>query len=497
MKATMTSFPSNQAGHSIVNSVTEDEDDYVARLPLRERPILPSNASILPPMPASTRWNNSSNTEIQWKNKPSFSQTILPPPPPTRFHSTEHEAQQRMPRSEEHYLNAEAYLSRYERMMNEQEAELAATPSYLQPIFDLFVDLTTSSHPRDRAFKGATSLSKVFTVAELEHILLTIDSAGNDFQSIKTDKQLMMTLRLIVERSSDEEKENATVSLGEVLHCYRASILGSQTLELLPSGSMIRNRAKVRTMEMLETFGHSKVQANKAFSAAPSPKFKRTNETVCKGEQSSKKSSLYLFLAVTALCIGVLGLFLLRNQNMEIHQQQTTQSTLTPTETVSEAVTEMVEEKVHRNKVPINGHANSMSTSNSQKSNFSVRQLTKPALAPAQFARSDFSLKKQLGVNPNEGNLDLDASQPTRSDAVEASTLVVRQVLNNNLSALKTFGGTSAVLYLLVPILTANASWLPTTIAILLATFKGQDIRKWLKKGTKKIVRSLDNWVNA
>jgi hypothetical protein len=481
----MTSFLPSRAGQSIVNSVTEDEDDCINRCLLKERTV-PTQNSILPPLPQSSHLYSKNTTE--WSGH-AFSQNILPPP--TQFHP-EPTVHRRLPPCKE-CLDAEAYLARYERMTNEQEAELAATLAYLQPFFDLFVDLTTE-HPQERAFKGATSLSKFFTVSQFQQILATIEES-DIYQNVKTDKQFMMTLRLIAERSVGGNEENASVSLGEFLQCYRSCIVGAQTLELLPSGSSIRNQAKARTMNMLSTFGYSVTRDDKCGMSPHFSVLKPMDDIKMSKGKTKTKSPLYRFLATMALCVGTLGFWLYSKEKKVMQQQRLIQMESSPNATVSEPMNKTSKEEARQRKPPAKATAKPMlmQAFNNLESSIALQQLTKPVLAPIKSIRTEFGIQKTLGKPKVLSQEDPIKKRTSSNDELG---LAMRKAPQDLLSSFKAIGVSSAVLYLLFPIVTANASWLPTCAAVLLATFKGQDIRSWLVKNTKKLIRGLENMIN-
>jgi hypothetical protein len=137
------------------------------------------------------------------------------------------------------------YLLRYETMVRQQEAEDMATLAHIQPILKRLVKLSgeESGYAEDIMAREIT-----FHQLEKAHAVLEQDSS----ESMTTDRQLMLVLRTLTKKSPETQDE--CLSFAEFYQCYKTVVTGMQTLQYVPSASLVRSRTKDRTLSILSLF---------------------------------------------------------------------------------------------------------------------------------------------------------------------------------------------------------------------------------------------------
>lgn len=294
-----TAVTNNDVNHSIVNSVTNDEDDWVDSRKNSVNSIVNSVTNDEDDWNESR--NNSGGTAVTIQHRPcnyrsafstssmgmnnhqkhdvtmnefnhnkSREQTTSALPPLPMFEPTP---------SSSKFFDQESYLIRYEHMMEEQEMEQISTLSHVQYLLELSEDLLLDG--KDEAYRNHTSRSennnllKEFTFVDLKRVQEKIEHS-NEFDIIKTDKQFLMVLEILCEEKDNstavvnsEEKQDK-ISWAEIIQCYRTCVVGMQTLEIIGSHGTIRKRAKERTLAVLSLYRKSS-SANSSHSLTVSP----------------------------------------------------------------------------------------------------------------------------------------------------------------------------------------------------------------------------------
>ncbi len=158
-----------------------------------------------------------------------------------------------------------SYLLRYETMVRQQEAEEMATLAHLRPLLERiqvlsggrsgnndFSNHNITSFPQSvNIGDDYASLGNEISYQQLKRALEALQ-IENSPEVMTTDRQLMMMLRLLTQKTTDLTEE--TISWGELVMMYKLCILGMLTLQHMPATSLSRNRARERTLAMLSLF---------------------------------------------------------------------------------------------------------------------------------------------------------------------------------------------------------------------------------------------------
>jgi hypothetical protein len=478
-------LPDPLSTRSIVNSVTEDEDDQVHNLNSWKEHVRPRGDFRLPPLlPAHIPSYPPGNATGY--SQPLSQSHILPP----MFKDANNHTSS-LPPLQEPILDTQSYLIQYERMMNEQEIELSSTLSHLQPLFELLERLAS---PRDEYRRGKTAktrmnLSKTFFTRNLSRALEILEEQDG-YESVKADTQFMMTLRIFCDRESSlsgSVRENVTkhrnhvdemVSLGEILQCYRMCIVGMQTLELLPSGSSARNRTKERTLQMLSLFRPSPSESLNSSpihceSPHPTAKFseKRSVQMAKQNEGRSFTLSFLFFLAFVAgaLAVATVSHVVKPNASPTFGPQVPEQPVVLETPPLKDAAQNRT--SVQDVALPVFAPRPS--------SNISFEgSVTMPVLIPIErLKRKSISIARinAFPVIPQE-HLRKEVPFEKKNETAPENAFI-------NHEAVTTFlGGTAAGLYLLAPIIAASPSWLTMGVTFLVTSLGGQTFREWVGK---------------
>ena len=263
--------------HSIVNSVTNDEDDWANSKHNSGRSILRSvtnddDDSIEPE--DNRRHNPMPDQQYPLNYQPEFpnrgtmmindvkhtESTELPKPSLPMF---------RQDPFERNLGEKKFFLIRYEHMMMDQEKEQRSTISHLKFFLKLLMDLQADTkgedsecHPLDDEISEECFLTE-FTIEDLKQAYEKLKNSPQ-YDVLKTDKQFLMVLDILC----DDDKYGPTdihtpatkdskISWAEIIQCYRNCITGMQTLEQIGANSTIRNRAKERTLALLSGYRKS------------------------------------------------------------------------------------------------------------------------------------------------------------------------------------------------------------------------------------------------
>ena len=145
-----------------------------------------------------------------------------------------------------------SYLTRYECMMNEQEKEQTSTISHLKCFFEVLIEIRNNGNDgvdRLQRFDGSKDnyLLTEFSIEDLKKANKKIKESKK-YDTIKTDKQFLMALDILC-----EDEDTSVVVWAEIVQIYRICVVGMQTLEIIGHNSTIRNRTKERTLALLST----------------------------------------------------------------------------------------------------------------------------------------------------------------------------------------------------------------------------------------------------
>ena len=137
------------------------------------------------------------------------------------------------------------YLLRYETMVRQQEAEDMATLAHVRPILKRIEKLSgeDSSYAED-------IMAREITFVQLQRALEALEQDSSE--PMTTDRQLMMVLRTLARKRPENEDE--CISFAEFYQCYKTVVTGMQTLQYVPSASLVRSRTKDRILTILSLF---------------------------------------------------------------------------------------------------------------------------------------------------------------------------------------------------------------------------------------------------
>ena len=266
----------NKISHSIVNSVTNDEDDWLDSRKNSGHSIVNSVTNDEDDDEWIGHRNDSRGVAISIQPRPRNYQSVffkqeiaikglkqtestLPPNPSLSMFERERFANNR--------FDKESFLIRYEDMMNEQEKEQTSTISHLQFFLELLMDLQlvgqdgVNGHQRFDENKDNCLLIE-FSIEDLKHAQKKLQNSEK-YDIIKTDKQFLMVLDILCEDNDDSPEKFSSeimqkqISWAEIVQCYRYCVVGMQTLEMIGSESSIRKRTKERTLALLSAYRES------------------------------------------------------------------------------------------------------------------------------------------------------------------------------------------------------------------------------------------------
>jgi hypothetical protein len=481
MKQTNSTFiPAPLSGRSIVNSVTEDEDElgysYNHHNVWKEL-TCPKEDFVFPTFPPA---HFSSFSSMGGNPQPIHQDSILPP-----FRSSTTQTAMMQLSREPALMDTQAYLTRYERMINEQETELSSTLSHMQPLFELLDYLATptdlNARPLGSVKVKRMNLSKSFATRDLHRALRVLEE-HDGYETVKTDKQFMMALRVLCEHETNTiEFTDESTSLGEILQCYRMCIIGMQTLELLPSG-IVRDRAKDRTLRMLSMFRPSSLPL-----CIPSPSTTEFS-TLHDFEKDTKPPrhrtpASKLFLSFIAGALAVLGFCMFAYpsgfQRIKIDHLTSTLVHEIDTKALMEMKQKMIQGKDLAHPLRSSRYSNCITLE---------RSLSMPVLTRIENLRSNQTFFHSR--RPLSSARDLSKEKLRETIVDERTTAPWKKgSLFNPEAVMKTLGSSTAGLYLLVPIVTATPSWLAMAGTFLVACIGGQAVREWVDNVKRKYVR--------
>mmetsp|Transcript_38804 Transcript_38804/g.93930 ORF Transcript_38804/g.93930 Transcript_38804/m.93930 type:complete len:612 (-) Transcript_38804:10-1845(-) len=564
---------------SIVNSVTNDEDDYghghlqqqqqqqhyydlrhhqqPYRYPQQQDYCLSSSSSVAPtsqilPPPLPPPRNDDEDPRDE-DNK----ECHIELPPQNGHHVTHAET---AGDSAKPILHAGSYLIRYEHMMKVQQTEKMATLSHVQPIFEVLEKMiesfnsektNTSSNENcsaqhddqaddlydeddDLLMDGSALLSKEIRVADLRKVLKYIQSQGGgneedsnsmfsqnvvvssiDLDLIRMDSQMMLVLETICKStptSKDlEESDDQTsyISWAEMLQLYRVCVVGLQTLEILSTSPTIRERAKGRTLRMVSLFDHvHHQQQQKQVGTQNTSDIKQNPSKIISDFDRSELSNI-----ISGADLKEEGAY------SHVHHKSISLSERTVKGTGSFA-SSCVESKnmkalwkvvglillglmvlVYKSYEAFSvsslsvGESEQYDKPNTQGSlNLKPVELYTPQVLSTPNPLSAATASKVLNTS-KVGNLKISTAEtslptPQKNDLglhTETTESHVSLALTNRSSQdvadrmLSKVGGTAAILYLALPLLSAGGIWAPATLLVTLGSLGGRRVGKWVE----------------
>ena len=552
---------------SIVNSVTNDEDDDS-----------PPNTNWIDFNKTSTHNNKSSTNDIMVDSilPPPLprNETVFPIPTTTSYsrnqypqypHQYHHNEIQKVsppplqPPQAAPLTNEELYLMRYEA--NDQKSRNRKSYHINSFVFTIQLirrfDTRPSHHHQQQQQQQVdididtimhNSLSKEFRIVDLQQIIPIIEqqeitttttaaAAEDKYKLIKTDQQFMFVLKticssfdaddmIINESSSNTHTNNTnknstttceeeTISWGEFLQFYRMCVVGMQTLEALPTGTLIRNRAKDRTLRMLSLFGtqskycnNNKKQEFKDVTinnmiVGKDMKITKdvSYDVVPQDEWKSSRMYQYVIflLAGVVMIASVIG-FLpsthkessvpIKNSPMQHpHFQKETlfndvsQFHLYPHKSTGTPITPIYATSII--KTPLYPSMKTTSRSSIVSLSGINLQSTKKTLIDNEAKTA--LLDTKLSLNPNFTSMR-EMKQENSFHRIDATA---------------TLGGSTALLYLLLPVMKGLVSvtgqivagWIPiSAMAVFIVSLIGQDIRKLFLGTWKKISKRFSQF---
>jgi len=244
------------SGHSIVNSVTNDDDDDDDEWIGHRND---SRGVVVSIQPRPRNYQSAfSKKETAIKGLKQTKSTLSPNPSLSIFERE---------RFANNCFDKESFLIRYEDMMNEQEKEQTSTISHLQFFLELLIDLQLDGqdgfyeHKRFDENKDNCLLIE-FSIEDLKQAQKKLQNSEK-YDIVKTDKQFLMVLDILCEGNDNSpeifssQKKQKQISWAEIVQCYRYCIVGMQTLEMIGSQNTIRKRTKERTLALLSGYRES------------------------------------------------------------------------------------------------------------------------------------------------------------------------------------------------------------------------------------------------
>ena len=218
-------------------------------------------------------------------------------PLPPRLTSTEDDEDDDFPKTKRDDL---AYLIRYETMIRQQEVDDMATMEHFTNCMKSFFSLEQAS---------SDIMHSQVSYFDIKEALDELDTKPFD-EAITTDKQLMMTLRLLAKNAQESAAtSDMMITFTEIFHCYQTACLGMMHLRRLSPPSIVRERSRNRIMSMLELF---QPEANRNLDnriRSSNDIFEATDET--EGDSASQRSSRSVnhsrsfFVVLMTLCVIV------------------------------------------------------------------------------------------------------------------------------------------------------------------------------------------------
>jgi hypothetical protein len=534
---------SNKMCHSIVNSVTNDEEDWLERQKNSGHSIVNSvtydededegewighrnsgRGAVVSIQHRPSNYRSAFSTQETAIKGPKQTDSIVEPNPSLPMFKRE--------RSAKNCFGEESFLNRYERMMIEQEKEQDCTISHLQFFFELLTELQLDGQNglhRHQMAGGNNSdfLLTEFSVEDLKQAQKKLNTSEK-YDVAKSDKQLLMVLDILCK---DEEKYAETQNLeekrkkisgAEIVQCYRNCVVGMQTLEMIGSHGTIRRRTKERTIALLSAYSkysflnyspsvkmssgrHDSMKSTKTYDRgfAHSSRVDRGSHQDTKLRRLLRNPLMSFFAGVMLAAILLFESSYIQGSTTEHYSRESAREIqgakcpvvvndyiLSDFEVCEEIKGDYSQEKSvshTMNEARDQVHTETTETGNhepnrsTRKSPITTEEHTVPSMVKAR-------------INDNASITPLSSSK----------ALVFDPKLNNEkkrLSSFETkvanvFGGTATILYLLSSSTRSTATilaWSPTGLKVMIAVFAAQGFRNWLSNVWRNLKRDRKN----
>lgn len=146
-----------------------------------------------------------------------------------------------------------AYVLRYETMIRQQEAEDLATLEHIRPCLERLEELAGLVPSKNGHF-----WTRQVSFHSLKQALEALEAKREEDHKpelLSTDRQLMMVLKLLTQKADHgEEEQEVSITWAEFLQAYKTCIAGMLTLQHLPTTSIVRQRARDRSLALLSLF---------------------------------------------------------------------------------------------------------------------------------------------------------------------------------------------------------------------------------------------------
>jgi hypothetical protein len=284
-----------------------------------------------------------------------------------------------------------------------------------------------------------------------------------------------------------------------------------QTLEELPTGSSIRNRAKARTLRMLSLFGTPSMKQSNDCNNKKREEFKdaTTNAKVVRKVVTLTKDACcdvlphqaewrpswvykygILFLLGAVMIATVIGLISLTDR------ESTARSTNLPVQ------------DPHFRKQTVFYDISTFQSYPDELTDAPITQIyatgnIKMALHPSTKTTALSSLVPLSRINLQTTKALID--NETKTNLLDTKVVSLKPTLDrkqeqsshHDIDAVEILGGSTALLYLLLPLMKGAIAvtgpivtgWIPTVMTVFIVSLIGQDIRKWFVGLWKKVFK--------
>jgi len=477
----------NNSNRPLVNSVTNDEDDWVVD---SKKPVF-SKSSV-----GMTHGQQHTKNTARGSNKAKTAEPTLSAQPAV---------------SSSECFDRDSYLIRYEQMMMEQEMEQISTISHVQSLLGLLENSLLEGQTR----KDDNNLLKEVSLEDLKRIHDKI-KFSRKFDFVKTDKQFMMVLEILCEEKvystaiEDRGKgvgnghanripkinERKNISWAEIIQCYRICVVGMQTLETIGSESTIRKRAKERTLAMLSLYQQSyfpncspSVRESPYYYESSSSKMKYGDTIQLAGFdqkcQEGSRSHRRLFVHyIVSFLIGVIvvgTLFVQFSSITKLIARYQDIPVTKPTQGVkySREANESFYSTIDVAPPEIESFSNEAVTRTLEKRTTSTKKMLSSAASRVVFPIPRARIAHGTSLSPLFGHKFVNEFDKEENDDDD----VTKNQRSNDLELATAIGGTAAIVYFLSPlvwgnVISAATGFVPIGLTVTIATLIGHSVNK-------------------
>lgn len=201
------------------------------------------------------------------------------------------------------------YLLRYETMVRQQDSEDLATLAHLRPLL-YRIEKLGGKQSKESSEDMEDIMSREVTFNQLQAALEVLDNDSSYVMT--TDRQLMLVLRTLAKKSPETDDE--CISWAEFYQCYKTVVAGMQTLQYVPSQSLVRSRTKDRTLTILSMF---EPPSTKLFNEDVPRTIHTGEDEALEGDRyyampeirQKRRQSILLFSFLMAMVVLVFGVF--------------------------------------------------------------------------------------------------------------------------------------------------------------------------------------------